>query len=174
MVKQFQLLLVRIGLKRFPLIWSEKRFPVFQVIYYQRTKKTKLTFLIYNNPHGSWRNTLSYNTCHRVDISRLLWNVWLLIFVNIFSKFVTIIGYLRFLRSSSINTSQGESSKFPRSSISIPSSFFSAVTTFSEWLPSSVKPWFSSKLKSLQTSYSILSDIAIFVSLPLSKNLWQR
>ena len=46
---------------------------------------------------------------------------------------------MRFSHSSSMNTSPGESSKFPMSSISISSSPSSTITFFSERLPSSIK-----------------------------------
>ena len=49
---------------------------------------------------------------------------------------------MRFSHSSSMNTSPGESSKFPMPSISIPSSPSSTITTFSEGLSSSVKAIF--------------------------------
>ena len=42
--------------------------------------------------HDYWRNTFVY-ICHRVNINRLLWNVWLLLLVNISSKLSTIIDY---------------------------------------------------------------------------------
>ena len=141
MVEQFQSHLVGIGLKRFQINLIRKKFSVFKVIYHQPTRKT---YLIHNNPHGYWRNTLAYNICQTSETYSLSKNVWHLLLVNISSKFFSLIDYLRYPHSSSspMNTSLGESSKFPRSSTSIPSSFSSAITTFSEGLPSSIKPWF--------------------------------
>ena len=122
--------------------FDQKKVSVFQVMYYQPTRKILLTYLIYNNSHDYCRNTLTYNICHRLDIYRLLLNARPLLLVNISSKFFTIIDYLRFPHSSSMNVSLGESSKFPTSSTSISSRFSSAITTFFEGLPSLMKPWF--------------------------------
>ena len=89
----------------------------------KKNHKKNLAYLpdsqqIFSN--GYWINTLSYNICHWVGIYGLLQNVRLLLLVNISSKFSTIMYYYEtFPHSSSMNTSIGESSKFPMSSISI-------------------------------------------------------
>ena len=110
----------------------------FQVIYYQLTRKIMLTYLIHNNPDGYWRYTLACSICGRLEIYRLLWNVWFLLSVNISSRFFTIIDYLRF-----------------------PSQYhlvFSAITTFSEGLPSSMKPWFKKKQQQVNICKRSLLD----------------
>ena len=69
--------------------------------------------------------------------------LWVIFLVSSPSSLTT----MRFPYSSWINTSLGESSSFPVLSISIPSSFFSAITTVLEGLPFSMKPFFFLKIK---------------------------
>ena len=69
---------------------------------------------------------------------------WLIFFVSSPPSLTTT---MRFPHSSSINSSLDGFSKFTMSSISAPSTSSSTITTFSEAMPSWMKPWFFLKRK---------------------------
>ena len=99
--------------------------------------------------------------------------LWVIFLVSSPSSLTT----MRFPYSSWINTSLGESSSFPVLSISIPSSFFSAITTVLEGLPFSMKPFFffenkTRKIKQVNICKCglLYFNAYIFVSSALAKN----
>ena len=78
---------------------------------------------------------------------------------------------LRFPHSSLINTNLGKPSKRSMPSISKPFSSSSAITTFSEGLSSSMKPWFFVKKWNYKNKTSHYGFCFVFVSSSLWKTL---
>ena len=147
MVEQLQSRLARIGSKWFLFIWSEKHFLSF--IFIPQWKKSQEkpclpNWFIINIPEEIFLNIteeiLSPTTfviewtfigyCKTSDI------FWLIFSVSSPPSLTT----MRFPHSSLMNTSLGESSKFPMSSISMQSSSSSTITFFSEELLFLTKP----------------------------------
>ena len=101
---------------------------------------------------------------------------WLIFPVHFPPSLITI----RFPLSSLMNTSLGESLKFPMSSISIPSSFFSNIAFFSKGLPFQWNPdFFENKIRKIKQvnicKRSILDYILyIFIYLALTSKLQQK
>ena len=139
MVGQFQSWLVKIGSKRFLLIWLEKHFLSFKLLTTDTQGKSCLPnwFTIFHmvieemqSPAEFVRQRTSIDYCKMFDF--FFWLVFLL-------SSPPSLTSMRFSHSSSMNKSLCESSKFPMSSISIPSSPSSTITIFSDGLSSSMK-----------------------------------
>ena len=88
-------------LKRFLLIWSENSFCFTS--YLLPTHMKNHTNLIYNNPHGYWRNTLAYNFV--TDWTSIGYHktsdffFWLIFLVSSSPSFTTWDSYIRHLRT---------------------------------------------------------------------------
>ena len=98
-VEQLQLRLEKIGSKRFLFFWLEKVSSLSSYLHSSKKSQDESclpNWFTINIPNVYWRNTLAYNICHRVDIYRLLWDVWIHLLVNTSSKFSNIIDYYEF------------------------------------------------------------------------------
>ena len=125
MVEQLQSHQAGIGSKRFPFIWSGKNFPSFKLFLLAIKKKKKKkwqekclpNWFTINIPHWHRINTLaewiSIGYCKTSDFF-----ISLIFLVSSPPSLTT----MRSPDSSSMNTSLGEFSKFPMSSISVQSS----------------------------------------------------
>ena len=158
-MEQFQYRFAEIGSKWFLFVlW--KKFPVFQVTYYRSTPKNHAYL---NDPQCYTWLLKKYFRLHRVNISKILGNVWLLLLV-LFLCTPPSSSTLRFPQSSSMNRNLGKFSKFPMSSTStrLSLSSSSSIATFSEGLSSSMKPWLKTKLEKWNKSVSANVVASIF------------
>ena len=118
-----------------------KCFLSFKLFTAASQEKSSLPNSLTIFPHGYWRNTLAYSICHIIDICYFKTPdlfFWLILVVISPPSLTT----MRFSHNLLMNTSLGESSKFPMTSLSMSSTSSSTITTFSEGLPSWMKPWF--------------------------------
>ena len=144
-----------------------KKFSIFQVIYYWSIKKITPTELIHNIMHGYWRNTFAY-ICHTVNISRLLWKVWILLLVNISSRLCTILDYFEIPTSSLMNTNLGKPSNFSMPSISKRFRSSSAITIWSFVFFNETVIFFENKTRKIkQVSERSLIDFVLCLFLSL-------
>ena len=127
-MEQFQYRFAEIGSKWFLfVIW--KKFPVFQVTYYRSTPKNHAYL---NDPQCYTWLLKKYSRLHRVNISKILGNVWLLLVLFLCTP--PSSSTLRFPQSSSMNRNLG---KFSINTIKLKlflkySNFFWRVVFFNE------------------------------------------
>ena len=126
-------------------IGLEKKFPFFKLISTDPQEKSCLSkwFTIFHMLSGKILSPIAFVT---ESTSIYLQNNRLLLSANISSKLSTINKYFK---DSHIlhRWTLVEFSKFPISSISIPSSSSSTITILTEGFFSSIKTWFSLKIK---------------------------